>query len=57
MNENQLLHDEKTYRTIAEQYGTPCYIYDANLLRANFQQFKDSFVGLDATICYAVESQ
>ncbi len=56
MNENQLLHDEKTYRMIAEKYGTPCYIYDANLLRANFQQFKDSFVGLDATICYAVKA-
>ena len=56
MNAKKLLHDEKTYRTIAEKYGTPCYIYDANLLRSNFQQFKDSFAGLDATICYAVKA-
>ena len=50
------LHDETLYRSIAEQYGTPCYIYDAALLRGNYQQFADSFAGLDAIICYAVKA-
>ena len=52
----EILHDEKIYRTIAEQYGTPCYVYDADLLRANYQEFSKSFAGLDATICFAVKA-
>ena len=52
----QYLHQPQLYQQIAEQYGTPCYIYDENLLRANYQQFAENFADLNCHICFAVKA-
>jgi diaminopimelate decarboxylase len=41
---------------IAQQFGTPCYVYSKNAIRKNYQSFRSSFEALDPLICYAVKA-
>jgi diaminopimelate decarboxylase len=41
---------------IAEQYGTPCYVYSRAALTEAFQRFDAGFSGCDHLICYAVKA-
>lgn len=41
---------------IAEQYGTPCYVYSRAALTATFHAFDRAFAGHDHLICYAVKA-
>ncbi|MEE8461884.1 MAG: diaminopimelate decarboxylase, partial [Acidobacteriota bacterium] len=42
--------------TIAQQFGTPCYVYSKNAIRQNYRYFHSSFEALDPLICYAVKA-
>ena len=54
---NNLLHAEDIpLTTVAEQVGTPCYVYSRSVLEANWQSFNDGFFQQNATICYSVKS-
>lgn len=41
---------------LAQQFGTPCYVYSKNQLIANWQLFDQSFSSSPHRICYAVKA-
>ncbi len=41
---------------IAEQFGTPCYVYSRAALTAAFEEYRQALAGRDALICYAVKA-
>jgi hypothetical protein len=41
---------------LAEEYGTPLYVYSANTLRENYRRLAAAFAPLDPLICYAVKA-
>ncbi len=41
---------------IAQQFGTPCYVYSKNAIRQNYRSFRRTFEALDPLICYAVKA-
>lgn len=42
--------------TIAERYGTPCYVYSSAALTERYRAFAGALAGLPVTICYAVKA-
>ncbi|MEE8348847.1 MAG: diaminopimelate decarboxylase, partial [Acidobacteriota bacterium] len=55
--QNGQLHcEEVALATLAEQVGTPCYVYSKNAIRENFQAFRRAFASVDPLICYAVKA-
>jgi diaminopimelate decarboxylase len=42
--------------TIAEQFGTPTYVYSKAALSENFAAYADACSGRDALVCYAVKA-
>ncbi len=41
---------------IAEQHGTPCYVYSRRALESAFRQYQQALAGCDHLICYAVKA-
>lgn len=41
---------------IAEDYGTPCYVYSRAALEASWRAFDEALAGLDHRICYSVKA-
>ena len=41
---------------LAEQYGTPLYVYSGSTIRERYQQFDRAFRGCEHTICYSVKA-
>ncbi len=54
---NNLLHAEDTALTqIAENIGTPCYVYSKSALTHAFKNFSAGFKHADHLVCFAVKS-
>ena len=54
---NGALHAEDVPLTrIANQVGTPVYVYSTATLERHYRVFEDAFSGLDILICYAVKA-
>ena len=52
-----VLHAESTaLPNIAEQFGTPTYVYSKAALLENFSAFADACAGRDALVCYAMKA-
>jgi diaminopimelate decarboxylase len=52
-----VLHAERTsLHHIAEQFGTPTYVYSKAALLENFAAFADACAGRDALVCYAMKA-
>ncbi|MBK5915339.1 diaminopimelate decarboxylase [Rhodocyclus purpureus] len=52
-----VLHAENVaLDTIAERFGTPCYVYSRAALGAAFAEFTQELAGVDALVCYAVKA-
>ena len=52
-----VLHAESTpLPRIAEQFGTPTYVYSKAALLDNFSVFADACAGRDALVCYAMKA-
>ncbi|NHZ62277.1 diaminopimelate decarboxylase [Massilia genomosp. 1] len=52
-----VLHAESTpLSRIAEQFGTPTYVYSKAALLENFDAFADACAGRDALVCYAMKA-
>ena len=52
-----VLHAESTsLSAIAEQFGTPTYVYSKAALLENFASYADACKGRDALICYATKA-
>jgi diaminopimelate decarboxylase len=41
---------------IAQEFGTPCYVYSRAALIAAYREFDDAFAGRDHLVCYAVKA-
>jgi diaminopimelate decarboxylase len=55
--QNGVLHAEGVALTaIAEQYGTPAYVYSKAQLLENFAAYADAAEGRDALVCYAMKA-
>jgi len=54
---NGLLHCESVdARALADEFGTPLYVYSKRTLLDHFDRFREAFAPLDATICFSVKS-
>jgi len=54
---NGVLHAEgASLAAIAEQFGTPTYVYSKAALLANFASYADACAGRDALVCYAMKA-
>ncbi|MYM21267.1 diaminopimelate decarboxylase [Duganella sp. FT135W] len=52
-----VLHAEgASLSAIAEQFGTPTYVYSKAALLANFASYADACKGRDALVCYAMKA-
>ena len=51
-----LLCDEASLSALADQYGTPLYVYSARQISHRFQLFEAAFAHRPHTICYAVKA-
>ncbi len=54
--ENKLFFEELSLEFLAQQYGTPSYLYSAAHLDKKVQSFVAAFAGYPTTICYAVKA-
>ncbi len=41
---------------IAENYGTPCYVYSKNSLLSRISSFKNAFRSVNSLVCYSVKA-
>lgn len=54
--DGQLCCESIPVSQIAQQFGTPLYIYSAKTLQEHFDRLRAAFSPLDATLCYSVKS-
>lgn len=54
--DNQLHAEQVPLSAIAQQYGTPCYVYSRAALSRGYAQFSDALAGREHLICYAVKA-
>ena len=52
----ELFAEEVAVKRIAEQYGTPCYIYSRATLERHFRAYDGALAGMAHRICYAVKA-
>ena len=51
------LHVERVpLTTIAERFGTPCYVYSRAALEASYDAFAAAFAGIPHLVCYAMKA-
>lgn len=53
---DQLFAENVALADIAEQYGTPCYVYSRAALEQAFTAYSEALKGVPHLICYAVKS-
>jgi diaminopimelate decarboxylase len=53
---NQIYGESVRLADIAEEFGTPCYVYSEAMLEDSWQGFESAFKGLRHKICYAVKA-
>ncbi len=54
--DDQLFVESVSLTTIAEQFGTPCYVYSRAAITAAYQEFEQAFADRAHLICYAVKA-
>ena len=55
--QNQTLFvEELPLNQLAEQFGTPCFVYSRAALQNNYLAYENAFSGNDHLICYAVKA-
>ena len=53
-NQGSLFAEVVSLETIANQFGTPTYVYSKNILIQTFESFKKGLLKTDHLICFAV---
>ncbi|SET29311.1 diaminopimelate decarboxylase [Nitrosomonas marina] len=52
-----ILHAEQVpLETIAQKFGTPCYVYSRAAISATYHEFQQAFADDDYLVCYAVKA-
>jgi len=54
--DERLFAEDVAVSDIAEQVGTPIYIYSARTLRRHFRVMREAFTGSDPIICFAMKA-
>ena len=54
--EDELYCEEVPIRKIAEQVGTPFYVYSHATLKRHFTKFDEAFDGLDRLVCFSAKA-
>ncbi|HEY0635864.1 MAG TPA: diaminopimelate decarboxylase, partial [Gammaproteobacteria bacterium] len=54
--DGRLFAEETDLETIAQRYGTPCYVYSRATLERHWRAFDAAFAGVDHLVCYAVKA-
>ena len=54
--DGELCAEDLPLSAIAEQFGTPCYIYSRAALTGAFDDYRTALAGREAMICYAVKA-
>ncbi|WP_462325008.1 diaminopimelate decarboxylase [Desulfoplanes sp.] len=54
--DGELHAEDVRIKELAEEYGTPLYIYSAKTLRRHFKAFDSAFENIDHLICYSVKA-
>ena len=53
----ELFIEDVSCQTLAQEYGTPCYVYSKGYLVEQFNDYRDAFKDYpDTTICYSVKA-
>lgn len=55
-NDNQLFCEEVSVQEIAEEFGTPLYLYSKQQLIENFRTIDGAFADVDHVTCYALKA-
>ena len=55
-NQGRLFAEAVSLETIADQFGTPTYVYSKNTLIQTFESFKKGLIKTDHLICFAVKA-
>lgn len=53
---NELFVESVPLKQIADEFGTPCYVYSRSALINAYQEFDAAFANRDHLICYAVKA-
>lgn len=53
---DELYIENVNLKSVAEKFGTPCFIYSRAVLETNWQTFDQSFRAIPHRICYAVKA-
>lgn len=53
---SDLYIENVSLKNIAEEFGTPCYIYSRKAIENNWHSFDDAFKAMPHRICYAVKA-
>ncbi|MBC8519162.1 MAG: diaminopimelate decarboxylase [Gammaproteobacteria bacterium] len=54
--EGILYAESLSMKTLAEDYGTPLFVYSENAIRAQWQAFENGFNGEEHLVCFAVKA-
>lgn len=55
-HDDELFVESVPLKQIADEFGTPCYVYSRSALTKAYQEFDTSFANRDHLICYAVKA-
>ena len=53
---DELFAEEVSIASLAEEYGTPCFIYSKTALEHNYKAYEKAFDDYPNLICYAVKA-
>ena len=56
LKNGQMCAESVPLRDIAQQFGTPCYVYSRAALEAAFSEFQNELTDTDSLVCYAVKA-
>jgi len=54
--DNELYIEDVSLKNIADEFGTPTYVYSKAAIEKNWRAFDDAFSGIQHRICYAVKA-
>jgi len=52
----EMFAEDVALRSIAQDVGTPCYVYSTATFERHYSVFADSFKGIDALVAYSVKA-
>ncbi len=53
---DKLFCEDVEVKALAEEFGTPLYVYSKRTLIEHFEKIKEAFSGVDSLVCYSVKA-